>query len=50
MLSHHIFRVFAGIGAVHDGLVGPFEIERAAERLADPRVIEAYRLIQTIAR
>src|SRR5882724_4198211 len=28
------------IGAVHDRLVGPFEIERVAERLADARVLE----------
>ena len=30
----------ARIGAVHDGLVGPFEIERLDQRLAHPRVLE----------
>ena len=30
----------ARIGAVHDGLVGPFEIERVAQRLADARILE----------
>ena len=30
----------ARIGAVHDGLVGPFEIERMDQRLAHPRIPE----------
>ena len=28
------------IGAVHDGLVGPFEIESLDQRLAHPRIPE----------
>src|ERR1700690_3441061 len=30
----------ARIGAVHDGLVGPFEVERLDQRFADARVFE----------
>ena len=41
---HHIRilerRMGARIGAVHDGLVGPFEIEGIDQRLADPRILE----------
>src|SRR6185369_7403797 len=41
---HHVRilerRVGAHISAVHDGLVGPLEIERTAERFAHPRVPE----------
>src|ERR1700732_734974 len=30
----------ARIGAIHDGLVGPFEIERIDQRLAHARILE----------
>src|SRR5258708_37731848 len=32
----------ARIGAVHDGLVGPFEIERLDQRFAHPRISEFF--------
>ena len=43
--AHHHVRILerrmgARIGAVHDGLVGPFEIERLDQRLAHPRILE----------
>src|SRR5258705_10440636 len=30
------------VSAIHDGLVGPFEIERIADRLADARILEFF--------
>ena len=43
-VRHHVRilerRMGARIGAVHDGLVGPFEIERQDQRLAHPRIPE----------
>ena len=46
-LRHHVgvleHRDGALVGAVHDGLVGPFEIEGVVERLAQPRIGELRR-------
>ena len=46
-VRHHVRilerRMGALIGAVHDGLVGPFEIERLDQRFAHPRILELAR-------